>query len=73
MLPVLQELPVPARLVNARGRVAASTDPAHLAGSLTKGPDFAAVLAAPPAVHRHGALRLTPCHGTPLVLVTPQR
>ncbi|MFJ7065845.1 hypothetical protein [Streptomyces sp. NPDC101115] len=52
MLPVLQELPVPARLVNARGRVAASTDPAHLAGSLTKGPDFAAVLAAPPAVHR---------------------
>lgn len=71
VLPVLQELPLPARLVNARGRVAASTDPAHLAGSLTKGPDFAAVLAAPPAVHRHQGLRLTPCHGTPLVLVTP--
>lgn len=73
VLPVLQELPVPARLVNARGRVAASTDPGHLAGSLTKGPDFTAVLAAPPAVHRHGALRLTPCTGTPLVLVTPER
>ncbi|MFE5296736.1 cache domain-containing protein [Streptomyces sp. NPDC056632] len=73
VLPVLQELPLPARLVNARGRVAASTDPAHLAGSLTKGPDFRAVLAAPPAVHRHGALRLTPCTGTPLVLVTPER
>ncbi|MFF0754324.1 cache domain-containing protein [Streptomyces sp. NPDC004267] len=78
VLPVLQELPVPARLVNARGRVAASTDPAHLAGSLTKGPDFAAVLAAaadagPAAVHRHGDLRLTPCAGTPLVLVTPER
>ncbi|MFC8507586.1 cache domain-containing protein [Streptomyces sp. NPDC057411] len=72
VLPVLQALPDPARLVNARGRVAASTDPCHLAGSLTKGPDFAAVLAAPPAVHRHGALRLTPCAGTPLVLVTPE-
>ncbi|MFI8966101.1 cache domain-containing protein [Streptomyces sp. NPDC053493] len=72
VLPVLQELPVPARLVNARGRVAASTDPAHLAGDLTKGPDFAAVLAAPPAVHRHGALRLTPCTGTELVLVTTE-
>ncbi|MFF5970239.1 hypothetical protein ACFY7C_01810 [Streptomyces sp. NPDC012769] len=77
VLPVLQELPVPARLVNARGRVAASTDPAHLAGSLVKGPDFAAVLAAsapvPPAVHRHGTLHLTPCGGAPLVLVTPRR
>ncbi|MET9954268.1 cache domain-containing protein [Streptomyces sp. NPDC006339] len=77
VLPVLQELPVPARLVNARGRVAASTDPAHLAGSLVKGPDFAAVLAAPPgappAVHHHGTLHLTPCAGIPLVLVTPSR
>ncbi|MGW5424410.1 cache domain-containing protein [Streptomyces sp. NPDC003943] len=78
VLPVLQELPVPARLVNARGRVAASTDPAHLAGSLTKGPDFAAVLAAAPdagpeSVQRHGDLHLTPCAGTPLVLVTPER
>ncbi|KKZ69940.1 hypothetical protein VO63_31755 [Streptomyces showdoensis] len=72
VLPVLQQLPVPARLVNARGRVAASTDPGHLGGSLTKGPDLAAVLAAPPAVHRHGTLRLTPCAGTPLVLVTPE-
>lgn len=74
VLPVLQELPVPARLVNARGRVAASTDPAHLAGSLTKGPDVAALLADPdrrPAAHRPGTPRLTPCAGTPLVLVTP--
>ncbi|MEU2233784.1 cache domain-containing protein [Streptomyces vietnamensis] len=70
VLPMLQRLPAPARLVNARGRVAASTDPAHLAGSLTKGPDFAAVLAGPPAEHRTDGLRLLPCGGTPLVLVT---
>ncbi|MFB6633553.1 cache domain-containing protein [Streptomyces sp. NPDC056362] len=70
VLPVLQRLPAPARLVNARGRVAASTDPAHLAGSLTRGPDFAAVLAGPPAEHRADGLRLRPCGGTPLVLVT---
>ncbi|MFI2736714.1 cache domain-containing protein [Streptomyces sp. NPDC018711] len=70
VLPVLQRLPGPARLVNARGRVAASTDPAHLAGSLTKGPDFAAVLAGPPAEHRADGLRLLPCGTTPLVLVT---
>ncbi|WP_406065534.1 hypothetical protein OG462_39555 [Streptomyces sp. NBC_01077] len=73
VLPVLQRLPAPARLVNARGRVAASTDPAHLVGSLTKGPDFGAVLAGPPAEHRaEGGLRLLPCSGTPLVLVTAQ-
>ncbi|MEX0170004.1 cache domain-containing protein [Streptomyces sp. LMG1-1-1.1] len=70
VLPVLQRLPVPARLVNARGRVAASTDPAHLAGSLTRGPDFAAVLAGPPAAHHADGLRLLPCGGVPLVLVT---
>ncbi|MFE0648683.1 cache domain-containing protein [Streptomyces sp. NPDC059534] len=70
VLPVLQRLPVPARLVNARGRVAASTDPAHLAGSLTRGPDFAAVLAGPPAEHHADGLRLLPCGGAPLVLVT---
>ncbi|MCZ0982694.1 cache domain-containing protein [Streptomyces diastatochromogenes] len=70
VLPVLQQLPAPARLVNARGRVAASTDPAHLAGSLTKGPDFAAVLAGPPAEHRTDGLLLLPCGTTPLVLVT---
>ncbi|GGU96525.1 hypothetical protein GCM10010275_38240 [Streptomyces litmocidini] len=69
VLPVLQRLPAPARLVNARGRVAASTDPAHLAGSLTRGPDFAAVLAGPPAEHRTAGLRLLPCGDTPLVLV----
>ncbi|MEU8764107.1 cache domain-containing protein [Streptomyces sp. NPDC048659] len=74
VLPELQRLPVPARLVNARGRVAASTDPGHLAGSLTKGPDFAAVLATEVApAHRHGPLLLTPCVGTPLVLVTPDQ
>ncbi|MFF8601212.1 cache domain-containing protein [Streptomyces sp. NPDC015232] len=72
VLPALQALPVPARLVNARGRVAASTDPAHLAGSLTRGPDFAAVLDGPTAAHHHDGLLLTPCQGTPLVLVTPE-
>ncbi|WP_017237336.1 cache domain-containing protein [Streptomyces sp. SS] len=73
VLPALLRLPVPARLVNARGRVAASTDPAHLAGSLTKGPDFAAVLAGPQAGHHAGGLRLVPCGGVPLVLVTAAR
>ncbi|MFF3464526.1 cache domain-containing protein [Streptomyces sp. NPDC002619] len=69
-LPLLRELPGPTHLVNARGRVAASADPAHLAGSLTKGPDFAAVL-------EHGrvdtfeGVRLVPCRGVPLVLVVP--
>ncbi|MFE7511228.1 cache domain-containing protein [Streptomyces sp. NPDC057540] len=70
VLPVLQRLPAPARLVNARGRVAASTDPAHLTGSLTRGADFAAVLAGPSAGHQVDGLRLRPCGGTPLVLVT---
>ncbi|MFF7974212.1 cache domain-containing protein [Streptomyces sp. NPDC007905] len=68
VLPLLRQLPRPARLVNARGRVAASADPAHLAGSLTKGPDFAALLAeGGPA--EYAGLRLVPCHGIPLVLV----
>ncbi|MFF7187847.1 cache domain-containing protein [Streptomyces sp. NPDC008222] len=68
VLPLLRRLPGPAHLVNARGRVAASADAAHLAGSLTKGPDFAAVLeGARPAVWR--GLRLVPCDRVPLVLV----
>ncbi|MEU1268650.1 cache domain-containing protein [Streptomyces sp. NPDC005799] len=72
VLPLLRRLPGPAHLVNARGRVAASADPAHLAGSLTKGPDFAAVLeSARPA--RHDGMRLLPCRGVPLVLVTSPR
>lgn len=37
VMPMLHRLPGPARLVNARGRVAASTDPRHLVGSLSKG------------------------------------
>ncbi|MEU6342658.1 cache domain-containing protein [Streptomyces sp. NPDC046977] len=37
VLPLLRRLPAPAALVNARGRVAASTDPRHLAGSLLRG------------------------------------
>jgi hypothetical protein len=45
VMPVLQRLPGPACLVNSRGRVAVSTYAHHLAGSLLKGPDFAAVLA----------------------------
>ncbi|MGW5281861.1 PDC sensor domain-containing protein [Streptomyces collinus] len=68
VLPLLRSLSRPARLVNARGRVAASADPAHLAGSLTRGPDFGEVLAeGRPAVH--DGVRLVPCHGIPLVLV----
>ncbi|MGW5235966.1 cache domain-containing protein [Streptomyces nodosus] len=71
VMPLLRALPAPAHLVNARGRVAASADPAHLAGSLTKGPDFGAVLAgARPG--RHGELRLVPCDDIPLVLVIPE-
>ncbi|MEU6143578.1 cache domain-containing protein [Streptomyces sp. NPDC047081] len=71
-LPLLRRLPGRAHLVNARGRVAASADPAHLAGSLTKGPDFGAVLErGRPA--RHDGTRLIPCRGVPLVLVTATR
>ncbi|MGW2646199.1 PDC sensor domain-containing protein [Streptomyces sp. NPDC001393] len=68
VLPLLRRLSRPAHLVNARGRVAASADPAHLAGSLTKGPDFGELLSAA----RPGAydgMRLVPCRGVPLVLV----
>ncbi|MBK3646750.1 cache domain-containing protein [Streptomyces sp. MBT33] len=69
VLPLLRRLPRPAHLVNARGRVAASADPAHLAGSLTKGPDFAAVLERRRPTTA-GGTRLVPCGGVPLVLVT---
>ncbi|MGW3498436.1 cache domain-containing protein [Streptomyces sp. NPDC001020] len=68
VMPLLRALPGPAHLVNARGRVAASTDPAHLVGSLTKGPDFGALLAAAQP-GRHDGLRLVPCDDLPLVLV----
>ncbi|NUQ96376.1 MAG: hypothetical protein HOY79_07345 [Streptomyces sp.] len=72
VLPMLRRLPGPAHLVNARGRVTASADPAHLAGSLTKGPDFAAVLQrARPG--RFRGLRLVPCRDLPLVLVVSPR
>jgi hypothetical protein len=72
VLPLLRQLPGPARLVNARGRVAASADPAHVAGSLTRGPDFAAVLEHGRAVG-YGAAHLVPCGGVPLVLVARER
>ena len=72
VMPMLRRLPGPAHLVNARGRVTASADPAHLAGSLTKGPDFAAVLQrARPG--RFRGLRLVPCGDIPLVLVISPR
>ncbi|MFF4250189.1 cache domain-containing protein [Streptomyces sp. NPDC001663] len=72
VMPMLRRLPGPAHLVNARGRVTASADPAHLAGSLTKGPDFAAVLErGRPA--RYRGLRLVPCRDIPLVLVVSAR
>ncbi|MEV5986704.1 cache domain-containing protein [Streptomyces sp. NPDC052051] len=72
VMPLLRALPEPAHLVNARGRVAASADPAHLVGSLTKGPDFGARLAAG-RPGRHGRLRLVPCDGIPVVLVMTER
>jgi hypothetical protein len=72
VMPMLRRLPGPAHLVNARGRVTASADPAHLAGSLTKGPDFAAVLERG-RPGRFGDLRLVPCRDIPLVLVISQR
>lgn len=68
VLPLLRRLPRPAHLVNARGRVAASADPAHLAGSLTKGPRFGDLLTGSASAD-HPGLRLVPCHGVPLVLV----
>ncbi|RDG39616.1 PDC sensor domain-containing protein [Streptomyces corynorhini] len=68
VLPVMQRLPGPACLVNARGRVAVSTDARRLGGSLVKGPDFGAVRGERAVAH--GALRLTPYGGIPLVLVT---
>ncbi|MFJ9817345.1 cache domain-containing protein [Streptomyces sp. NPDC101151] len=71
VLPLLRQLSRPARLVNARGRVAASADPAHLAGSLTKGPDFGELLTGT-APAEYAGLRLVPCHGIPLVLVLAQ-
>ncbi|MFF4018912.1 cache domain-containing protein [Streptomyces sp. NPDC001843] len=72
VLPLLRRLPGPSHLVNARGRVAASADPAHLAGSLTRGPDFTAVLERGRA-QTYGATRLVPCRGVPLVLVVATR
>ncbi|WP_316745722.1 cache domain-containing protein [Streptomyces sp. MK7] len=68
VLPLLRELPGPAYLVNARGRVAASADPAHLAGSLARGPDFAAALERVCPAAR-GEVGLVPCRPVPLVLV----
>ncbi|WP_351233177.1 cache domain-containing protein [Streptomyces sp. NPDC002133] len=70
VLPLLQRLTAPARLVNARGRVAASTDPRHLAGSLTRSAAFAALPAGPQHPTVHDGLRLYPCDGVPLLLVT---
>ncbi|WP_237331156.1 cache domain-containing protein [Streptomyces mexicanus] len=71
-LPLLRALPGPAYLVSARGRVAASADPAHLTGSLTRGTDFATVLAGARATARDGRT-LVPCAGVPLVLVLDER
>lgn len=68
VLPLLRRLARPAHLVNARGRVAASADPARLAGSLTKGPDFGGLLAAA-RPGTHDGMRLVPCTSVPLVLV----
>ncbi|MDQ0765335.1 cache domain-containing protein [Streptomyces canus] len=71
VMPMLHQLPGPARLVNARGRVAASTDPRHLVGSLDKGPDFAGALTTGRPTRADG-VRLMPCEGVPLVLVVAE-
>ncbi|WP_158012957.1 hypothetical protein [Streptomyces sp. Root369] len=52
-------------------KVAASTDPRHLVGSLDKGPDFAGALATGRPGRADGA-RLMPCEGVPLVLVVAE-
>jgi hypothetical protein len=70
VMPALQRLPGPACLVNSRGRVAVSTYARHLAGSLFKGPDFAAVLDGDAGGAMHDELRLRPCGDIPLILVT---
>ncbi|MEW2625371.1 cache domain-containing protein [Streptomyces sp. NPDC048106] len=69
VLPLLRHLARPAHLVNARGRVAASADPEHLAGSLTRGPDFGRLLLGKRESGVHEGVRLVPCRGVPLVLV----
>ncbi|MFD9127950.1 cache domain-containing protein [Kitasatospora sp. NPDC059571] len=56
VLPALRRIGAPACLVNAKGRVAASTSARHLAGSLLRSPD--------PATHT-----LLPCGSVPLTLV----
>ncbi|MFE3031209.1 cache domain-containing protein [Streptomyces canus] len=71
VMPMLHRLPCPARLVNARGRVAASSDPRHLVGSLDKGPDFAGALATGRPGRADG-VRLIPCAEVPLVLVVTE-
>lgn len=64
--------PPPRIWFSARARVAASADPAHLTGSLTRGPDFAAVLRTARTATWAG-LTLVPCAGLPLVLVLDER
>ncbi|MFF4650674.1 cache domain-containing protein [Streptomyces sp. NPDC001380] len=66
--PVLRRLPAPACLVNARGRIAASNTARHVAGSLLRGVDPAAVPGT--GAHRQGGLELRRCGTLPLVLVT---
>ena len=59
--PALRGIGAPAYLANPRGRVAISNSPAQLAGSRVRDLDAAAA---------RGELRLHPCGGIPLVLVT---
>lgn len=71
VMPALQRLPGPACLVNGRGRVVASTDPRHLAGSLLKDPPAgesrpSGTDAAPDSFGPH----LLSCGDMPLRLVT---
>nr|WP_320782007.1 hypothetical protein [Streptomyces sp. CRN 30] len=69
VVPLLHRLPGPARLVNTSGRVAASTDPRHLVGSLDRSPS-AARGGTPQRPGRGADVRRVPCAGVALWLLT---
>lgn len=71
VMPALQRLGAPAYLLNTRGRVVASTDARHLAGSLVKGLRPSAQGETGGARDGDGP-RLRACGDMPLLLVTGQ-
>ena len=71
VMPALQRLAGPACLVNVRGRVVASTDPRHLAGSLLKDPPLGDARPESDDPATEGPRpRLLSCGDIPLQLVT---